>query len=333
MTSLNRTKIVATIGPRTNNPEALRALHAAGMDLVRLNGAHGDQQWHAQTIELIRKTLPQVPILLDIPGRKIRLGRLAAPQQVVVGERVTFVHEQHGRLAGRVPDTCSDFHLDVAVGPRVLIDDTTVHLVVRAVAGPDVICEVVVAGMLLGSKGVHFPGVTMRADLLRPRDKELLAFAARQGVDFVGISFVATGKDVETVRKLIGDKSPRVRMNILRGVQGAEAGEEAFDGVLKYVKERNFAAFEALSARRDVILAFHRLNVPATLNVTFLSTNHIENVMGNARGTIGRVCRWHDDTNQVARWMAVALLRAQSGFRRVRGHEQLAELAAALGRP
>jgi putative transposase len=121
-------------------------------------------------------------------------------------------------------------------------------------------------------------------------------------------------------------------MNVLRGVQGKEAGEEAFDGVLKYVKVRNFAAFEALEARRDAILAFHRLNVPSTLNVTFLSTNHIENVMGNARGTIGRVCRWHDDTNQVARWMAVALLRAQSGFRRVRGHKQLVELAAALGR-
>jgi len=121
-------------------------------------------------------------------------------------------------------------------------------------------------------------------------------------------------------------------MNVLRGVQGAEAGEEAFDNVLKYVKERNFAAFEALETRRDVILAFHRLNVPSTLNVTFLSTNHIENVMGNARGTIGRICRWHDDTNQVARWMGVALLRAQSGFRRVRGHEQLGELATALGR-
>jgi transposase-like protein len=121
-------------------------------------------------------------------------------------------------------------------------------------------------------------------------------------------------------------------MNVLRGVQGKEAGEEAFDRVLKYVKVRNFAAFEALEARRDSILAFHRLNVPATLNVTFLSTNHIENVMGNARGTIGRVCRWHDETNQVARWMAVALLRAQSGFRRVRGHKQLGALAAALGR-
>jgi hypothetical protein len=121
-------------------------------------------------------------------------------------------------------------------------------------------------------------------------------------------------------------------MNVLRGVQGEDAGEEAFDGVLKYVKERNFAAFEALSARRDGILAFHRLNVPATLNVTFLSTNHIENVMGNARGTIGRVCRWHDETNQLARWMGVALLRAQSGFRRVRGHKELPDLVAALAR-
>lgn len=121
-------------------------------------------------------------------------------------------------------------------------------------------------------------------------------------------------------------------MNVLRGVQGEAAGEEAFDGVLKYVKERNFAAFEALSARRDGILAFHRLNVPATLNVTFLSTNHIENVMGNARGTIGRVCRWHDETNQLARWMSVALLRAQSGFRRVRGHKELPDLVTALAR-
>ena len=123
------------------------------------------------------------------------------------------------------------------------------------------------------------------------------------------------------------------KMNTLRGVQGEEAGEEAFDGILSYVKKLNYAAYEALEARRDVVLAFHRLNVPATLNVTFLSTNHIENVMGNARGTIGRVCSWRDETNQVARWMGVALLRAQSGFRRVRGHAQLGELCAALVRP
>lgn len=86
------------------------------------------------------------------------------------------------------------------------------------------------------------------------------------------------------------------------------------------------AASEALSAKRDGILAFHRLNVPATLNVTFLSTNHIENVIRNTRGMIGRVCRWQAHNDQLERWMGVALLRAQSGFRRVRGRRELGAL-------
>lgn len=122
------------------------------------------------------------------------------------------------------------------------------------------------------------------------------------------------------------------RMNRLRGVQGAEAGEEAFDDLLGFVRGRNLAAAEGLESRRDGILSFHRLDVPATLNVTFLSTNHIENVMRNTRGMIGKVSRWDPKTDQLTRWMGVALLRAQEGFRRVRGHRQLGELAGALAR-
>jgi len=68
------------------------------------------------------------------------------------------------------------------------------------------------------------------------------------------------------------------------------------------------------------------------LNVTFLSTNNIENVMRNARLVVGRVSRWNDKTDQVARWMGVALLRAQEGFRRIRGHKELGALATALER-
>jgi hypothetical protein len=75
------------------------------------------------------------------------------------------------------------------------------------------------------------------------------------------------------------------RMNRSRGVEGAEA--------------------ESLENRKDGILSFHRLNVPATLNVTFLSANHIENVMRNSRGMIGKVCRWNAKTDQLARWMGV----------------------------
>ena len=123
-----------------------------------------------------------------------------------------------------------------------------------------------------------------------------------------------------------------MKMNRLRAVEGAEAGEEAFEELLKFVRGKNLAAAESLEARKDGILAFHRLNVPATLNVTFLSTNHIENVMRNARQVVGRVSRWNDKTDQVARWMGVALLRAQEGFRRVRGHKELGALATALER-
>ena len=122
------------------------------------------------------------------------------------------------------------------------------------------------------------------------------------------------------------------RMNRLRRVQGAEAGEEAFEELLEYVRGKNLAAAENLESRKDGILSFHRLNVPATLNVTFLSTNHIENVMRNSRGVIGKVSRWDPKTDQLSRWMGVALLRAQEGFRRVRGHKELGQLATALGR-
>ncbi len=122
------------------------------------------------------------------------------------------------------------------------------------------------------------------------------------------------------------------RMNRLRGVQGEEAGEEAFEELLEFIRGKNLAAAEGLASRKDGILAFHRLNVPATLNVTFLSTNHIENVMRNSRGMINKVSRWNPKTDQLTRWMGVALLRAQKGFRRVRGHKELGALAAALGR-
>lgn len=122
------------------------------------------------------------------------------------------------------------------------------------------------------------------------------------------------------------------RMNRLRSVQGLEAGEEAFGELLDFVREKNLSAAECLERWRGGILALHELNVPSTLNVTFLSTNHIENVIRNTRGTIGRVCRWNPKTDQLSRWMGVALLRAQEGFRRIRGHKEMGALAAALGR-
>lgn len=121
-----------------------------------------------------------------------------------------------------------------------------------------------------------------------------------------------------------------LRFKSLREAQGKAAGEEAFEELMEFVGERNAAAALALGARRDVLLAFHRLEVPSTLNVTFLSTNLIENVLRNWREATGNVKRWNEKQDMVPRWMAAGLLWAEAGFRRIRHAEDLPRLAAAL---
>lgn len=121
-------------------------------------------------------------------------------------------------------------------------------------------------------------------------------------------------------------------MKALRQSQGKEAGEEAFGELLEFVAERNAAAALALESRRDALLSFHRLDLPSTLNTTFLSTNLIENVLRNWREATGNVKRWSEKEDMVSRWMASGLLWAEAGFRKIRGHEDLGHLEKALAR-
>ena len=116
----------------------------------------------------------------------------------------------------------------------------------------------------------------------------------------------------------------------LRDAQGKVAGEEAFGEMVDFVSERNAAAGLVLLERRERLLAFHGLDVPSTLNTTFLSTNLIENVFRNWREATGNIKRWNEKGDMVSRWMASGLLWAEAGFRKVRGHGDLPLLAAAL---
>jgi transposase-like protein len=116
----------------------------------------------------------------------------------------------------------------------------------------------------------------------------------------------------------------------LRQAEGKQAGEEAFDDLREFLAERNGAAALALIDQRNEILCLHRLNVPATLNVTLLSTNLIENVIRNWREQTGNVKRWTVKSDMIARWAASGLLWAEAGFRRIRHHEDLPKLSEAL---
>jgi putative transposase len=119
----------------------------------------------------------------------------------------------------------------------------------------------------------------------------------------------------------------------LRLAEGKGAGEEAFEDLREFLAERSGAAALALLDRREEILCLHRLGVPSTLNVTFLSTNAIENVIRNWREHTGNIKRWTVKSDMIERWSASGLLWAEAGFRRIRHHEDLPKLAEALARP
>lgn len=116
----------------------------------------------------------------------------------------------------------------------------------------------------------------------------------------------------------------------LRDAQGKNAGEEAFNDLLDFLSERNAAAAIALKARKEDLIAFHSLNVPSTLNVTFLSTNCIENSFRNWREATGNVKRWSLKRDMVSRWSASGMLWAESGFNKIRHAKDLGALATAL---
>jgi transposase-like protein len=129
------------------------------------------------------------------------------------------------------------------------------------------------------------------------------------------------------------DRSESQRLfKCLRQAEGREAGEEAFEDLHEYLAERNAAAALAFSERREEILCLHRLGVPATLNLSFLSTNSIENLIRNWREHTNNIKRWNVKSDMIERWTATGLLWAENGFRRIRHHDDLPKLREALAR-
>ncbi len=203
-------KIVATIGPISDNAEMLRALSDAGMNVARLNGSHNTLDWHAQTIRLIRDTLPETPILLDIPGRKIRTTDLDIEPRFLAGDRVVLTTDISHDGSAKVPVNYAHLHEDIVSGATVHADDGTIRFTVIKVEGQDIHCRAETAGTLKSRKGINVPGLKFRTSLVTDRDRDLVAFARENEVDFIGISFVESSEHIDAIRNLTGGTWPRI---------------------------------------------------------------------------------------------------------------------------
>jgi len=196
----SKTKIVVTLGPKTCNADSLKAMLSSGLDIIRLNGSHNTLDWHKNAISLVRQVSPLTPILLDIPGRKVRTTILKTPKKLEIGETLTFTTDSEYRGDDKIKVTYPDFHQDLETGNTILADDGTLKFTIIDVSNRDITCRIETKGYLKSSKGLNIPYVKMRGPVVSEKDRHILEFCVQNDVDFVGISFVESAKHIAEVR-------------------------------------------------------------------------------------------------------------------------------------
>jgi pyruvate kinase len=230
-----RTKIISTIGPSSDTPEILEQLILTGMNIARLNLAHGTYEGHARSIrilhELSRKTERNIAILIDIPGPKYRVGSLAGGKvRLEKGSRVVLTTRTIKGDSTRIPVNLPTFPEDVHVGDTVLLDDGAVEMEVLTIEDPEVRCVVTVGGALTENRGIAVPGMHISGPFITEALREHIRFATGQHPDFLALSFVSHADDVTSVRKILTEM--RADVPIIAKIERGEALRN-FNGIMQ----------------------------------------------------------------------------------------------------
>lgn len=211
-----KTKIVATIGPASQDKSRIEHLLKAGVDVVRLNFSHGSHDVHARVIESIRELSARLgkptPILQDLQGPKIRTG--SVPSGAILlkkGQPFTLT-------TAHVSGSEKQIHVDfpglpdhVKPGDRILLDDGNLELTVTRLTGGDIETEVILGGSLGSHKGVNIPQVRLQIPGFTEKDRQDLVFGLENKIDMIAVSFVRTVNDIFTVREAVHRLAPELQ--------------------------------------------------------------------------------------------------------------------------
>ena len=236
-----RTKIVATLGPSSDDADTIAQLIDAGVDVFRLNMSHGSQDGHRAVYETVRAEKPSgrrpTAILVDLSGPKIRVGRFPEGSiPLEQGEEVTITTRDVTGREGLIPSQYEELADDVDRGDRILLDDGNLEVEVLAVDGTEVQCRVRAGGRLKDHKGMNLPGVSLSTPSLTDKDRDDARFALDLGADFLAMSFVRRPEDILELRKLIDSEG--CRASIIAKIETPQALDnidgiiEAADGIM-----------------------------------------------------------------------------------------------------
>lgn len=205
---MRKTKIVCTLGPATDNPEVLKELMLAGMNVGRINFSHGNYQDQEERINLFKKVRDElglpIPLLLDTQGPEIRIGKFKE-QKVFLekGKTFTLLNEDELGDETKVSITYKDLYKDVEKGKIILINDGTIELVVTDIVNKDIICEIIQGGYLTNRKSINVPDLVLNLPSITNKDIEDIKYGIKVGFDYIAASFVRKPQDVIAIKEVL----------------------------------------------------------------------------------------------------------------------------------
>ena len=210
MDKLRRTKIVATLGPSTDDPSVMQSMIENGLDVVRLNFSHGDAETQIKRAEMVRELSAKagriIGILVDLQGPKIRISKFKNDKiELAVGDAFAIDLDVDAEAGNQHEVGCiyDDLPKDVTVGAKLLLDDGRIVLEATELIGNRINTKVIVGGQLSNQKGINLAGGGLSAPALSDKDKLDIISAASIDADFLAISFPRCGDDIRTARKLM----------------------------------------------------------------------------------------------------------------------------------
>ena len=238
---MKNTKIICTIGPASQNPETIKKLIHAGMNVARLNFSHGSYEEQANKFHMIQDVSGElgipVAILQDTKGPEIRLRDFSnGKEELKAGQKFTLTTEEIVGTNEKVSITYKQLPNDVEVGMAILLDDGLIELKVDKVTATDIECTVINGGFVSNKKGVNVPGAELSMPFISDVDREDILFGIKMGFDFLACSFVRSKADILEVRKILDENNAKTKViakiENMQGIRNLSEILEVSDGIM-----------------------------------------------------------------------------------------------------
>src|SRR5690554_3572025 len=248
-----QTKIVATISDKRCEVPFLQKLYDAGMNVVRLNSAHLNEEGFLKIINNVREVSEEIAILVDTKGPEIRTTVAESPIELFTGDEIKIVGNPSGVSSREtIYISYSNIADEMHIGDDILIDDGEVDLKVIEINNDHLVCKVMNDGVVGSRKSVNIPGVRINLPAITERDKKFIALSVKHDVDFIAHSFVRNGDDVRAVQEILDELNSTIK--IIAKIENQEGVDNA-DEILE-------AAYGIMIARGDLGIEVPQEKIP-----------------------------------------------------------------------